>query len=263
MTDAGATAEHRSCLAFVRETARQTLALFPAGTFLLASAATLATLLPFLGRILIDAREAADRLEPWRPWTGHLVHGTLAHLALNLAAFVPLGLLRERRRGTAGFLLECAAIAACVAAGIRLFHPSWTTYCGLSGVVYGLLALVLLEGPTSRGARAVCWSAVAVLAVKSVSEYRGGGWLVEGAALEGLLGVVFLPASHVAGLVAGAAITLLYAASSGTALAHASRNARTASSGSGASRIAPTIAAPPAPARLTPAACPGVTPPRA
>lgn len=263
MEDGGPVARRGSCFAFIGGTARQTLSLFPAGTLLLASAAALATLIPLLSRILIDAREAVDRLEPWRPWTGHLVHGTVAHLALNLAAFVPLGLLRERRRGTTGFLLECAAIAACVAAGIRLFHPSWTTYCGLSGVVYGLLALVLLEGPSTRSARAVCWGAAALLAIKSVSEYHGGGWLAEGAALEGLLGVVFLPASHCAGLAAGAAITLLYAASPGTASAHASRNARTAPSGSGASRIAPTIAAPAAPARLTRAAWPGVTPPRA
>jgi rhomboid family GlyGly-CTERM serine protease len=250
-----------SWIDFTRGMMRQTLSLFPAGTLLLAAAAAAATLVPVLGRALVDTREAVERLEPWRPWTGHLVHGTLAHLALNLGALVPLGLLREHRRGTTAFLLECAAIAACVAAGIRLLHPSWTSYCGLSGVVYGLLALVLLDGP-SGSTRWMARGAVAALALKSALEYRAGGWLTNGGALEDLLGVVFLPGSHCAGLAAGVAVALLYALPSG-APAHAERKARAASPGSAASRSDPTIAAPAAPAAFTAAAWPGVTPPRA
>ena len=154
--------EMRSAAKLAAGVARETLALLPVGSLLLAAAAVASTLTPLLSRLLIDLREGS-RFEPWRPFTGHLVHGSSTHLLLDLAAFVPLAALRERRAGTGMLFVEVLALAAGVAAGIRLLHdPSggiaWTSYCGLSGIVYGLAVIVLLDaGSGSRRGLASRW----------------------------------------------------------------------------------------------------------
>jgi len=244
---------------------RETLAILPVGSLLLAALSVASTLAPLLSRLLIDLREAACRFEPWRPLTGHLVHGNATHLLLNLTAFVPLAAIRERRAGTGMLLVEVLALAAGVSAGVRLLHdPSttggipWTSYCGLSGVVYGLAVIVLLdEGSTiARGPRV---AVAAALMVKSCLEYGAGGWLASGSALEESLGVVYLPGAHCAGCAVG-----LYLVHASRAPApQPSRKRLAASRGSGTSRSPPIIAAPAAPLLLSSAACSGSMPPRA
>jgi membrane associated rhomboid family serine protease len=238
--------------------ARDLLAHFPAGSCLIAAAATVATLAPLASRLLIDLREGADRFEPWRPWTGHLVHGSVTHLALDLALFTPLAFLRERRAGLAAFLLEYAFLAAFVAAGVRVLHLEWATYCGLSGVVYGLLTIVLLEAATA-GTLPLAGTLLAALALKSTAEYAGGGWLFAGPGFERALGVDYLPGAHVAGIAAGALAWRLQRPAS----VQSARKRRAADSGSAAPARPPIMAAPAAPARRTSPACSGAMPPSA
>lgn len=193
----------------------------PIGTPVLACVAVLVTYLPAARALLIDLRIGALHLEWWRPLTGHLVHGSSLHLILNLSFFVPLGLLHERQVGTFRFLLECGSLAACVAGGVRLLHSSWDSYCGLSGVVYGLLTLVLLTHATSKRRTRKSTGAtpeqhqfgacvVLVLAAKSIFEYGHGGWLTDPTPLTSSLLVIYLPGSHCAGIAAGLALTLAY-----------------------------------------------------
>ncbi|HVR76529.1 MAG TPA: rhomboid family intramembrane serine protease [Planctomycetota bacterium] len=195
-----------------RENAETMLSRAPLGTLLVAALAVAASLAPPLGAILIDLRGLAGGSEPWRILTGQLVHGSLLHLLLNLLVFVPVAALRERRVKTAGFLLEWAILAASVAAAVRLFHGDWSTFCGLSGVVYGLLILVLLDpGRRKQPAGAAAsrrWAHLAVLflVLKSLAELAGGGWIIEQRGLENALGVVYLAGSHVGGAAAGLAI---------------------------------------------------------
>ena len=171
-----------------------------------------------MGALLIDVRYVAHDAEWWRPLTGHLVHGSSLHLLLNLSFFVPLGLLHERQVGTFRFLLECGSLAACVAGGVRLLHSNWETYCGLSGVVYGLLTVVLLAHAGARGCRRsnpglsvphyFDAGVVFALAAKSIFEYVNGGWLTGASTLTPSLGVIYLPGSHGAGIAAGLVLAL-------------------------------------------------------
>ena len=193
---------------------RGPLASFPVGTLVLSAAAVVSTSWPALGRWLLDLREVSGRWEPWRAFTGHLVHGSWAHLLLDLSIFVPLCLLREWKAGLRQLLLDYLIIAFCVALGIRLLHGEWSTYCGLSGVVYGFLPVALLtpgsppgkSRPKSRGLGVV---AVTILALKSALELLQNGWLFQGQALERALGVVYLPGSHFAGIIAGLCLAFL------------------------------------------------------
>ena len=244
---------------------------FPCGTAILAGVAVIAALVPAFSSHLIDLREATGS-EPWRFFTSHLVHGNVTHLLLNLAFFVVLGVLRERRVGTARFLLEYAVLAACVAVGVRVLHSGseWSSYCGLSGIVYGTLALVLLDGrsPNATGKIKGKMSAVglgpwivACVSVKTALELAGGGWVLGRNVLENSFGVLYLAGSHAAGIAGGVLLAAAYRQA--RAASQPRRNALTPTPASATSRRDPIIAAPAAPERLSLPACPGVRPPRA
>ena len=190
----------------------------PIGTALLSVLAVAATSHSRLGAQLEDARNLLVTFDWWRPITGHLAHAGALHLILNLAVFIPLGALRESRVGTRRLFLELLVLAASVAAGVRFLHGEWDTYRGLSGVVYGLLIVLLLdttrrhpddELPVARSRSRL--ALVGFLTGKSVLEYGGDGWLVATAWFESSLGVAYLPGSHCAGIAGGAAIALLAA----------------------------------------------------
>jgi len=238
---------------------------FPVGTVILAGTAVIAALAPTLSSRLIDLHGATG-FEPWRFFTGHLVHGNRTHLLLNLAFFVALGTLREHRVGTIRFLLEYTVLAACVAVGIRLLHSGWSSYCGLSGIVYGTLTLVLLDRRSSDATeKTSAWGlgslVVGCISVKTAFELVGGGWVLGRNVLESSFGVLYLAGSHAAGIAGG--LLLAFAYHQGRAPSQPLRNSLTATAGSGASRMDPIIAAPAAPERLSVPACSGVTPPRA
>jgi membrane associated rhomboid family serine protease len=249
-----------SRIAHFRGVVRETLVQFPVGASLLALAAAVTTLLPFLNRLCIDERSMEGRFEPWRVFTGHLVHGNVLHLVLNLLVFTPLAVFRERRVGIARLALEYATIALCVSAGVRLLGGAWTTYCGLSGVAYGFLVIVLAADRTLLGL-----TVIAALAVKTALEAASGGWIFGREGLESSLGVTYLYGSHVAGMAAGMLLVVLgrLATRHGSVGPQPARNRSTTLPGSSAPRMAPITAAPDAPARRSSAARSGRIPPSA
>lgn len=85
-------------------------------------------------------RSAVLAGEYWRLLTGHLLHGTPAHLLLNM---VGLGLIaglfpRDYSLGQWLFILLLSVVA--IDAGFVLFEPQLQWYVGLSGVLHGALA---------------------------------------------------------------------------------------------------------------------------
>lgn len=194
----------------------------PVATFCLGCAAVLATTLPAASALLIDLRGTglagagpggpSPGREPWRAVTGSLVHASAAHLAGNLLLFLPLAAWRELRVGALRLLGELLALAAGVAVALRVLPPDWTTYCGLSGVVYGLLALFLtgeILRPARPEARTLAATILGAIVLKTALELGHGGWVGGAARLEEALGVRYLPGSHAGGLVAGALLALV------------------------------------------------------
>lgn len=78
--------------------------------------------------------------ELWRLVTGHLVHGTPAHLLLNMAGVGLMGALFPRDYSLGQWLIVLLASLAAIDLGFVLFEPQLQWYVGLSGVLHGALA---------------------------------------------------------------------------------------------------------------------------
>jgi len=77
--------------------------------------------------------------EYWRLWTGHLVHNSWAHLALNLAALILLQQLFGEELVSGKWLWACVVIAPVI--GVLWFtRSSDDTVFGLSALLHGLYA---------------------------------------------------------------------------------------------------------------------------
>ncbi len=89
-------------------------------------------------------RAAIAQGEWWRLISGHWVHSDLEHAVWDIAALLVLGWLFEPR--LKGGLFGVLALASL---GIDLWlwrvEPSLVYYCGLSGILNGLLALGLVR----------------------------------------------------------------------------------------------------------------------
>lgn len=85
-------------------------------------------------------RAAVLEGEYWRLLTGHLVHGSFAHLLLNMTGLGLLAALFPRDYSLRQWLMILLASAATIDAGFVLFEPQLQWYVGLSGVLHGALA---------------------------------------------------------------------------------------------------------------------------
>lgn len=111
--------------------------------------------------------------QPWRLWTGHLVHVGWVHWALNSVALVlvtvvfPVPALRHG-------LLLWLGLGLGISLGLYLGLPDLQQYAGLSGVLHGLVAwgaCTWLQQPAERR-----WGllVLAGLGLKLMAEATGG-----------------------------------------------------------------------------------------
>jgi rhomboid family GlyGly-CTERM serine protease len=76
----------------------------------------------------------------WRLLTGHLVHGSVTHLSLNLAGLVLIGALFPRHFSVVNWVVIVVASLVAIDAGFVWNEPQLHWYVGLSGVLHGCLA---------------------------------------------------------------------------------------------------------------------------
>lgn len=89
-------------------------------------------------------RVAIGQGEWWRLFTGHWVHSDLEHAVWDIGALMVLGLLFEfRLRWRLFSVLALGTLG--VDFWLWCFRPALQFYCGLSGILNGLLALGLLK----------------------------------------------------------------------------------------------------------------------
>jgi rhomboid family GlyGly-CTERM serine protease len=84
-------------------------------------------------------RREIEAGEAWRLLSAHVVHESASHFAWDLAAFAALGALCERA-GRARFVACLCTSALLIPAGLWLWQPALTSYCGLSGIDSALFA---------------------------------------------------------------------------------------------------------------------------
>jgi rhomboid family GlyGly-CTERM serine protease len=112
-------------------------------------AATLASVLPpRISDSLVWRIDSPD-VEIWRWLSAHLVHLSIGHLLLNLAALVILVMLAETLTATNRWPMQSWMMPASVSLLVidlglasELFRVQW--YAGLSGILHGLFAWLVL-----------------------------------------------------------------------------------------------------------------------
>jgi len=82
--------------------------------------------------------------EFWRLFTPILVHGGWVHLLLNMMWLLDLGSMIEGRRSTG--LMGLLVVALAVASNLGQYLMFSANFCGMSGVVFGLLGYVWMKG---------------------------------------------------------------------------------------------------------------------
>jgi rhomboid family GlyGly-CTERM serine protease len=137
--------------------------------------------------------------EWWRLVTGHLVHGSAAHLVWNVAGLALVWLAFGTRLAGRAWTLVLAAAAAGTGLGVLALAPEVAAMAGLSGVLHGLAAAGAIAA--LRAGERLGWTVLALLAAKVAWEQLAGG----SAAAEAALGGAIAVDAHLYGLVSGAA----------------------------------------------------------
>lgn len=82
--------------------------------------------------------------EFWRAFTPVMVHGDWLHLLVNMLWLIDLGSMIERRQGTG--CLGLLIVATAVLSNFGQYFLYDANFCGMSGVVYGLMGYVWMKG---------------------------------------------------------------------------------------------------------------------
>jgi len=90
--------------------------------------------------VLSYNREAVLHRQYWRLITGHLVHGSFLHLALNAAGLALVALLFPYDYPARRWTIVALSSGAAIDIGFVLWEPQLPWYVGLSGVLHGALA---------------------------------------------------------------------------------------------------------------------------
>ena len=86
----------------------------------------------------------------WRLWTGHLAHVDATHAAVNLAALTILAAVAARMRQLSPLVLASLVLMPGIGIGLLLTSPDLQWYTGLSGLLHGWAAWLLVR----RGGKA-------------------------------------------------------------------------------------------------------------
>lgn len=174
----------------------------------------LLALLVWIGRLeagLFLDLQAVAAGEVWRLLTGHVAHLNHVHLAWNLLPFVILGLVYEPRFGAARYAALLGAGVVLVDLVVLSGVCGVTFYAGLSGVATTVfVAGALSDLQESRLAVDRLGIALALLALtgigaKLVYEFATSKYFF----LQGRLPGMAVPAVHLAGALAGVALSAL------------------------------------------------------
>jgi rhomboid family GlyGly-CTERM serine protease len=98
-------------------------------------------------------REGVLHRQYWRLVTGHLVHGSCLHLALNAAGLALVALLFPYDYPPWRWVIVALSSVAAIDIGFVFWEPQLPWYVGLSGVLHGALAAgaIALWRHESRG----------------------------------------------------------------------------------------------------------------
>lgn len=95
--------------------------------------------------LLVLERGQLARGQLWRLWSGQLAHIDAPHAALNLAGAGLLALIARRRNELDALLRASALMMPLLSVALLLLMPSQQAYAGLSGLLHGCAAWLLIR----------------------------------------------------------------------------------------------------------------------
>ena len=110
----------------------------------------------------------------WRIWTGHLVHFGWPHVVADGGLFLILGRLLERSHLWEA-LLSLVGMPVAIALALAWGDPHLARYGGLSGVDFGLLVFLALQGWQKNWVDWFWPSVLAIYVLEVVLESTVGG----------------------------------------------------------------------------------------
>ena len=100
---------------------------------------------PELAAALLLDRPAVAQGQWWRLWSGHLLHLDLSHALLNLGALAVILMLAWRQRMLAELAVAALVAMPLLSLALLWLDPQLDWYAGLSGLLHGLLVMVLVR----------------------------------------------------------------------------------------------------------------------
>lgn len=114
-------------------------------------------------------RTAVATGEVWRLWSGHLAHLDIGHAAINMAALALAATIAARMHCLPALLKASVLLMPAISLGLLLTAPTLQWYVGLSGLLHGWAAWLLVR----RGGWPML-AGLSVLAAKLVWESLPG-----------------------------------------------------------------------------------------
>lgn len=152
--------------------------------------------------LLLDV-EALAAGQFWRLISGHFVHWSDWHLAMNVAGLAIWPLLCDARWPVWRWALLLALLSLGVSAGVLLMAPDILRYAGFSGVLHGLFLLGLY--PAARAGDRIAIACLLYLVGKVIIEAFTGPLFADAERL----GAAVAQEAHLAGALGAAAILIV------------------------------------------------------
>lgn len=133
----------------------------------------------------------------WRLLSAHLVHLSMAHLLMNAAALILVGLLVGRSYHAGMWWMIYAILAIWISCGLLFLDPELMRYVGASGVIHGLVACGAVA--SIRSNRFEAYLLLLGLAAKIAFEQ----WAGPTATTESLIGGRVITNAHLYGAIGG------------------------------------------------------------
>ncbi len=155
--------------------------------------------------ILEFNRSEIDSGECWRLFSGNLVHYGNAHLVMNLAAFLLIGLSLLHDLSAKNYILLFMFCALCVCIGVLWGNPELLFYRGFSGVLHGLIIAGLFFNRWRHPS--LTWLFIGLVFAKIIYEHTPS---FEENQLQAMLPVAVAVDAHMYGAFAGIFYCLFY-----------------------------------------------------
>ena len=118
--------------------------------------------------IFIYQRQSLEQGQLWRLFSGHFVHLNDKHLILNLIAWVIVFFLGVNYLSPSRWIVLLLILMLSISAGLYYFVPEILYYGGLSGILHGYFAYILVEWIKNK--QRLSWIILLLLIAKVLAE---------------------------------------------------------------------------------------------